>query len=81
MFKPSGLFDMWDISSCPVCSEAPVSASFRLSFLMPAEEQSELKRITLSREMVYNVLRQSLFDQEVTTDRRYIEPGSLNMSD
>lgn len=62
-------------------SEAPVKASFHLKFLMPAVEQSELKRFTLSRSMVYNVLRQFLFDQEDTADRLYIEPASLNMSD
>lgn len=60
-------------------SEAPAKALFHLTFRMPAVEQSELKRFTLSRSMVYNVLRQFLFDQEDTADRLYIEPTSLNM--
>lgn len=62
-------------------SETPVKAWFHLKFMMPAVEQSELKHFTLSRSMVYNVLRQFLFDQEDTADRLYIEPASLYMSD
>lgn len=71
-FSSSEIYDL---------SEAPAKASFHLKFRMPAVEQSELKRFTLSRSMVYNVLRQFLFDQEDTADRLYIEPASLNMSE
>lgn len=63
-------------------SDDPVTASFRLMFLMPAAEQSQLSRFTLSKGMVYNVLRQFLFDQEEDeSDRVYIEPASLNISE
>uniref|UniRef100_A0A8C6UAQ2 SEA domain-containing protein n=1 Tax=Neogobius melanostomus TaxID=47308 RepID=A0A8C6UAQ2_9GOBI len=63
-------------------SDDPVTASFRLMFLMPATEESQLTRFTLSRAMVYNVLRQFLLDQEEeVSDRVYIQPASLNMSE
>lgn len=63
-------------------SHDPVTASFRLMFLIPAAEESQLTRFTLSKGMVYNVLRQFLFDQEEDmSDRTYIEPASLNISE
>lgn len=63
--------------------DVPVTASFDLNFLMPSAEIYELSRFTLSKSMVYNVLRQFLFDQEDEdpTGREYILPSSLNMSD
>lgn len=51
-----------------------------LTFLMPEEQQDELRNFTLSREMVYNVFRQVLYDQE--SDEKgpmFIDPLSLNM--
>ncbi|XP_061733989.1 TPA-induced transmembrane protein [Nerophis ophidion] len=54
-----------------------VVAEYRLTFLMPEQQQEQLTRFTLSREMVYNVLRQSLHQQE---DRgAYIDPLSLTL--
>lgn len=58
-----------------------VIADYQLTFLLPEEQQSELRAFTLSREMVYNVLRQSLYDQEVDGSApMYIYPRSLLMS-
>lgn len=62
-------------------SDDPVTAWFRLSFLMPAAEQSQLTRFTLSRAMVYNVLRQFLLEQEDTSEPAFIQPASLNMTE
>lgn len=59
-----------------------VIADFHLKFLMPKEkeEQDQLRNYTLSREMVYNVFRQFLYDQELEkTDPMYIDPVSLNV--
>ncbi|KAJ8280664.1 hypothetical protein GJAV_G00057500 [Gymnothorax javanicus] len=47
-----------------------VTAYYWLKFLMPLEHD-QLLRYTLSREMVYNVLRQHLYDQELAADSRY----------
>ncbi|XP_056139831.1 TPA-induced transmembrane protein homolog isoform X3 [Lampris incognitus] len=55
------------------------TAHFRLKFLMPAEH-GQLEKFTLSREVVYNVFRQFLYDHE--TDEQgltYIDPTSLSM--
>lgn len=50
-------------------------------FVMPEEDQEQLRNFTLSREMVYNVLRQFLYDQEYDVSRpMYINPLSLKMS-
>lgn len=47
---------------------------------MPEEQQDELRNFTLSREMVYNVFRQFLYDQESDkSEPMYIDPVSLNM--
>lgn len=55
-----------------------VIAEYRLTFLMPAEQQDQLRNFTLSREVVYNVFRQSLYDQEDDeSGPMYIDPGSL----
>ncbi|XP_072316809.1 TPA-induced transmembrane protein homolog [Eucyclogobius newberryi] len=63
-------------------SDGPVTASFHLTFRMPATEENMLKYFTLSREMVYNVFRQFLYDQEVDpSEPLYIEPTSLNMTE
>ncbi|XP_067102506.1 TPA-induced transmembrane protein homolog [Osmerus mordax] len=56
-----------------------VVAKYRLSFLMP-EQHDQLKLFTLSREVVYNVLRQHLYDQEPEKEGvLYIDPASLEM--
>ncbi|XP_031153373.1 TPA-induced transmembrane protein homolog isoform X2 [Sander lucioperca] len=62
-----------------------VIADYQLTFVMPEEQQDQLRNVTLSREMVYNVFRQFLYDQEqpdesgqMTLDD-YIDPISLNM--
>lgn len=44
-------------------SQDPAVAEFQLTFLMPAGQQDQLRRFTLSREMIYNVLRQFLHEQ------------------
>ncbi|XP_034062894.1 TPA-induced transmembrane protein homolog isoform X2 [Gymnodraco acuticeps] len=55
-------------------------ADFQLTFLMPAEHQDQLRNITLSRKMVYNVFRQFLYDQEPDeSGQMYIDPVSLKM--
>ncbi|TSN57757.1 Guanylyl cyclase-activating protein 1 [Bagarius yarrelli] len=52
---------------------------YELKFLMP-KEHSELIRYTLSKEMVYSVLLQQLYDEE-PEEPLYIEPSSLTMED
>ncbi|KAM7412738.1 hypothetical protein PAMA_020220 [Pampus argenteus] len=54
-----------------------VIADYQLTFLMPPDQQDQLRNFTLSREMVYNVFRQFLYDQE--KNELYIDPVSLNM--
>ncbi|XP_076591656.1 TPA-induced transmembrane protein homolog [Chaetodon auriga] len=56
-----------------------VIADYQLTFLMPEEQQDQLRNFTLSREMVYNVFRQFLYDQELDKTELYIEPVSLKM--
>ncbi|XP_056297278.1 TPA-induced transmembrane protein-like isoform X2 [Pseudoliparis swirei] len=57
-----------------------VVADYQLTFLMPEEQQDQLRNITLSREMVYNVFRQFLYDQEADeSGQMYVDPASLNM--
>lgn len=57
-----------------------VIADYKLTFLMPEEEQNELTNFTLSREVVYNVFRQFLYDQDPDESRpMYIDPVSLTM--
>lgn len=54
-------------------------ADYQLTFRMPADWQ--VMNIILSKEMVYNVFRQYLYDQETKTEPMYIDPGSLEMSE
>ncbi|CAL9683833.1 unnamed protein product [Knipowitschia caucasica] len=62
-------------------SSVPVQAWFLLLFRMREEEGGQLSRYTLSRELLYNVLRQFLYEQEVgPSHHMYILPSSLNMS-
>ncbi|KAM6931933.1 TPA-induced transmembrane protein homolog [Lycodopsis pacificus] len=57
-----------------------VIADYQLTFVMPEEQQDQLRNFTLSREMVYNVFRQFLYDQEADeSGQMYIAPVSLNM--
>ncbi|XP_073347028.1 TPA-induced transmembrane protein homolog [Pagrus major] len=57
-----------------------VMADYQLKFLMPEEGQDQLRNFTLSREMVYNVFRQFLYDQEPNeSEPMYIDPVSLKM--
>lgn len=57
-----------------------VIANYQLTFVMPAEQQDQLRNFTLSREMVYNVFRQFLYDQEPDESKpMYIDPLSLKM--
>ncbi|KAK6296336.1 hypothetical protein J4Q44_G00324780 [Coregonus suidteri] len=56
-----------------------VVADYWLRFLMPLND-AELEKFTLSREMVYNVFRQSLYDQDPELNHPlYIHPASLDM--
>ncbi|CAL8351748.1 unnamed protein product [Lota lota] len=58
-----------------------MEAVFSLSFLLPREDQEQLQRFTVSREVVYNVLRQSLYDQDTNPPGPlYIDPSSLQMN-
>lgn len=57
-----------------------VVADFQLTFLVPDEQQDQLRNFTLSRGMVYNVLRQFLYEQEEDeSEPMYIDPASLSM--
>ncbi|XP_038548779.1 TPA-induced transmembrane protein homolog [Micropterus salmoides] len=57
-----------------------VIADYQLTFLMPEEQQDQLRNFTLSREMVYNVFRQFLYDQQPDdSGQMYIDPVSLKM--
>ncbi|XP_071352553.1 TPA-induced transmembrane protein homolog [Trachinotus anak] len=63
-----------------VLRNSSVIADYHLTFLMPEGQQDELRNFTLSRETVYNVFRQFLYDQEPdSSDPLYIDPPSLNM--
>ncbi|KAM9853126.1 TPA-induced transmembrane protein [Aulostomus maculatus] len=55
-----------------------VIAEYQLTFLMPADQQNQLKMFTLSREMVYNVFRQFLYDQDESAPT-HIDPVSLKL--
>ncbi|XP_061537551.1 TPA-induced transmembrane protein homolog isoform X2 [Phycodurus eques] len=61
-----------------------VIAEYQLTFVMPEEHEEQLRRFTLSREMVYNVLRQFLYDQQDSdaspASSLYIDPVSLKLS-
>uniref|UniRef100_A0A669CY46 Uncharacterized protein n=1 Tax=Oreochromis niloticus TaxID=8128 RepID=A0A669CY46_ORENI len=57
-----------------------VIADYKLTFQMPEEEKDQLRNFTLSRQMVYNVFRQFLYDQELPeSDPMFIDPASLKM--
>lgn len=60
-----------------------VIADYMLKFVLPEEQQHELRNFTLSREMVYNVFRQFLYDQEpdesAESGPMHIDPVSLKM--
>ncbi|XP_026154814.1 TPA-induced transmembrane protein [Mastacembelus armatus] len=56
------------------------SVDYRLTFLIPEAHQDQLRKFTLSREVVYNVFRQFLYDQEQDkSGQMYIDPVSLIM--
>ncbi|KAJ8368610.1 hypothetical protein SKAU_G00086380 [Synaphobranchus kaupii] len=56
-----------------------VTAYYWLKFLMP-QEHKQLLHYTLSREMVYNVLRQYLYDVEADVDPlHYLDPAAIYM--
>lgn len=56
-----------------------VITDYQLTFLMPEEDQDQLTNFTLSREMVYNVFRQFLYDQDLDQSKpMYINPVSLS---
>ncbi|XP_054650796.1 TPA-induced transmembrane protein [Dunckerocampus dactyliophorus] len=57
-----------------------VIAEYQLTFLMPEEHEEQLRSFTLSREMVYNVLRQFLCEQDDhASGPLYIDPVSLKL--
>lgn len=57
-----------------------VIADYSLTFLLPEDGQDQLRNFTLSREMVYNVFRQFLYDQVTDeSEPMYIDPVSLHM--
>ncbi|XP_008288577.1 TPA-induced transmembrane protein homolog isoform X2 [Stegastes partitus] len=60
-----------------------VTADYKLTFVLPEEQQDQLRNFTLSREMVYNVFRQFLYDQEPVESAEsgpmFIDPVSLKM--
>lgn len=68
------------LQSHPLHSNGSVIADYMLTFVMPEEEQELLKNFTLSRDMVFNVFRQFLYDQSLQeTESMYIERSSLRM--
>ncbi|XP_028276012.1 TPA-induced transmembrane protein homolog [Parambassis ranga] len=57
-----------------------VMADYTLLFHLPEEELGQLRNFTLSWEMVFNVFRQFLYDQEsAESGPMYIDPDSLQM--
>lgn len=57
-----------------------VIADYKLTFRLP-EEKDQLRNFTLSREMVYNVFRQFLYDQDsLESEPMFIECDSLKMA-
>lgn len=53
---------------------------YKLIFVLPAEQQEELRNFTLSKEMVRNVFRQFLYDQDPSdSGRMFIDPVSLEL--
>lgn len=57
-----------------------VIADYKLTFHIPEEEKDELRNFTLSREMVYNVFRQFLYDQDsAASEPMFIDHDSLRM--
>lgn len=67
-------------SNLPPHSNGSVIADYMLTFIMPEEEQDLLKNFTLSRDMVFNVFRQFLYEQNLQeTESMYIERSSLRM--
>lgn len=54
-----------------------VLTRYLLTFLMPEEEEDQLRNFTLSREMVFNVFRQFVYEQEDEAQPLYIAPDSL----
>lgn len=55
-----------------------VIADYQLKFLMDEEEEDQLRKFTLSREVVFNVFRQFLYDQEAGLSQpMFIAPDSL----
>ncbi|CAL8363385.1 unnamed protein product [Merluccius merluccius] len=57
-----------------------MEAVFSLRFLLPGEDQDRIRKFTLSRELVYNVLRQFLYDQETDPPGPLqIDPASLQI--
>ncbi|XP_013868225.1 TPA-induced transmembrane protein [Austrofundulus limnaeus] len=54
---------------------------YQLTFVLPEEQQEELRNFTLSLEVVRNVLRQFLYDQDPgDSGSAFIDPASLKMS-
>ncbi|XP_077467884.1 TPA-induced transmembrane protein [Stigmatopora argus] len=57
---------------------------YQLTFAFPEEQEELLDEFTLSREMVYNVLRQFLHEQKLQRGQNqsalYMEPASLELS-
>ncbi|XP_029964552.1 TPA-induced transmembrane protein [Salarias fasciatus] len=60
--------------------QGSVIAEYELTFLLPKEGLEDLRHFVVSREMVFNVFRQFLSDQETPeSDPLYIDPDSLIM--
>uniref|UniRef100_A0A8C8A363 TPA-induced transmembrane protein n=1 Tax=Oryzias sinensis TaxID=183150 RepID=A0A8C8A363_9TELE len=53
---------------------------YQLTFVLPEDQLEELRNFTLSKEMVHNVFRQFLYDQDQDSASTYIIPVSLIMS-
>ncbi|KAM6933338.1 TPA-induced transmembrane protein homolog [Xenentodon cancila] len=57
------------------------SVEYKLTFVLPEEDQEELRNFILSREMVHNMFRQFLYDRDpVEPGRLSIDKASLKMS-
>lgn len=63
------------------CRNNSADIEYKLTFVLPEENQEELRNFTLSREMVQNVFRQFLAEQDdVEQSGMHIIPVSLQMS-
>lgn len=62
------------------CRNVSNVVDYQLTFVLPEDQLEELRNFTLSKEMVHNVFRQFLYEQDQDSASTYIIPVSLIMS-